>query len=243
MPEGIADVLIIVRILLGYGFHLAKTLEHRAVARGFATVAQFFGTARVAAIRWRLARGLLRAMALERVLLARAARGRDLVRLQPRQYAPRPAPAVPANAMAEPERPMPAPVRRPDPDEAFDPDTLPTIEQLQAEIRRRPIGRALADICSDLGVSPSLCDGNLWFAITCALMWYRGNLPRLMKEFRRREVHFCNTEADRNPALGWPEPTRDGIRRVLGFFIGEAPVVPFPLAAPPAPASGVPRPP
>ena len=42
-----------------------------------------------------------------------------------------------------------------------------------------------------------------------------------MKDFRRREVRFCDTEADRNPALDWPEPTRDGIRRVLGFFIGE----------------------
>ena len=59
-----------------------------------------------------------------------------------------------------------------------------------------------------------------------ALMWYRGNLPKLMKELRRRAVQFCDTEADRNPALGWPESTRDGTRRLVGFFIGEPPVLP-----------------
>ena len=74
-------------------------------------------------------------------------------------------------------------------------------------------------------------------------MWYRGNLPRLMKEFRRREVAFCDNEADRNPALDWPARTRDGIRRRLGFFIGEPPATPFPLPAPPRPPAPVPRPP
>ncbi len=245
MPQNIAHLLAIVRVLIGYGLHLAETLEHRAAARGFATIARFFGTARTATIHARLCRGLLRAMALERVLLARAARGRDLVAYKPRQPAPhaaRPADAraadtlvaQAAHTLAAPPPAAPHPGRRPDPDEAPDPAKLPTLEQLEAEIRRRPIGRALADVCGDLGISPSLCQGNFWFEITCGLMWYRGNLPRLMKAFRRREVHFCDTEADRNPALGWPEPTRDGIRRVMGFFIGEPPVPPFPWPVPPA---------
>ncbi len=235
VPQNIADLLAILHVLIGYGLHLAETLEHRAAARGFAVVAQFFGTARVAAIRNRLARGLLRAMALERVLLARAARGRDLVFYKPRKATPRatpPAHLQAAVSAAMPERPQPRPVRRADPDEVPDPARLPTLDQLEADIRRRPVGRALADICSDLGVSPSLCEGRVWLAVSCAIMWYRGNLPRLMKEFRRREVVFCNTEADRNPALGWPERTRDGNRRMLGFFIGETPVMPFPGSSP-----------
>ena len=124
-----------------------------------------------------------------------------------------------------------------------DPAHLPTVAQFEAEIRRRPIGRTVADICSDLGISPSLCDGRLWLALSGAIMWYRGNLPRLMKEFRRREIRFCDTEADRNPALGWPERTRDGNRRMLGFFIGQPPVTPFPLPAPPPPLAAVSRPP
>src|SRR5487761_2739502 len=72
VPQNIADVLTLLHILLAYGRHLAATLEPRA-----------------AAILARLSRGMLRLMALERVLLARAARGRDLVFLQPRRRAAR----------------------------------------------------------------------------------------------------------------------------------------------------------
>ncbi len=246
VPENIAHLLAIIHVLLGYGLHLAQTLEHRAVARGFSVIAQFFGTARVATIRARLCRGLLRAMALEQVLLARAARGRDLVISRRREPAPRaaqPAAVQPAAATAESQPPRRRPARNPDPDEEPDPANLPTVEQFVAEIRRRPIGRALADICADLGISPSLCQGNFWFEITCGIMWYRGNLPKLMKGFRRREIHFCDTEADRNPALGWPEPTRAGIRRSLGFFIGEPPVTPFPLPDVPRRQAAVAQPP
>ncbi len=244
IPQNIADLLVIVRILLGYGLHLAETLDRRAASRTFSVIAQFFGTARVAPIRVRLARGLLRAMALEQVLLARAARGRDLVFYKPRTRAAQP----PARAHAAPPvggrlPARPHPVRRPDPEEPTDLAGLPTVAQLQAEIRRRPIGRALADICQDLGISPSLCEGRFWLALSCAIMWYRGNLPRVMKEFRRREVVFCDTEADRNPALDWPERTRDGIRRRLGFFIGQPPVTPFLPQTPPPVPTAVPRPP
>ncbi len=243
VPQNIAEMLAIVHVLMGYGLHLAQTLEHRAVARGFAVIAQFFGTARVPVIRTRLARGLLRALALERVLLARAARGRDLVFYRPREPARPAARPHAAASRAEPHPSRPVPARGPGLDEHPAPDALPTLDQLEAEIRRRPIGRAITEICSDLGISPSLCEGRFWFALSCAMMRYRGNLPRLMKEFRRREVVFCNTEADRNPALGWPEPTRDGNRRMLGFYIGEQPAMPFPLPTPPPSQAAVAQPP
>ena len=205
------------------------------------TIAQFFGTARVPAIRARLARGLLRAMALERVLLARAARGRDLVFYKPRDAAPPRRATGPARQPAAARRTArrrrarsAAPTRTKPPI----PTHLPTLAQLEAEIRRRPIGRALADICARPRHLPQPVRAAISGSRSPArIMWYRGNLPRLMKEFRRREVRFCDTEADRNPALGWPEPTRDGIRRMLGFFIGEPPVTPFP-AARAAPAAG-----
>ena len=128
VPQGIADVLTIVHILLAYGRHLMETLEHRAVARGFSVIAQFFGTARVPAILARLSRGILRAQALERVLLARAARGRDLIYLQPRTHAAReaqPPLPQPPPSHAEPQPPRPAPVRRPDPDEPPIPPICP----------------------------------------------------------------------------------------------------------------------
>ncbi len=112
--------------------------------------------------------------------------------------------------------------------------------QLREQLRRRPVGATLADICHDLGVSPRLCDGGFWLALSSAMMWYRGNLPKLMQELRRRETRFCNTEADRNPALGWPEPTRDGIRRLVGFRIGEPPAAPALPPAPPGPGPALP---
>lgn len=220
LPEGIAAVLILVRVLLAYGRHLSATVEHRATARSFSVIAQFFGTARVPFILARLSRGILRATALERVLLARAARGRDLVVLQPRRR------VQPQGAQPAAGQQLSHPVRRPAPDELPE---FPTLEQLEAEIRRRPIGRAIADICRDLGVSPSLCEGSLWTALFQAITWYRGNFPKYYKDIRKREVDFAaEWDRDRTHAFDWPEQTRPGIRRVLGFFIGEPPVSPFP---------------
>ena len=227
VPEGIAAVLVIVRILLEYGRHLTATLEHRAAARSFSVIAQFFGTARVPVILARLSRGILRAMALERVLLARAARGRDLVFFQPRWRAERAAPPPAPQPPAEQTPPKPRPVRAELPE-------FPTLEQLQADIRRRPIGHAIADICRDLGVSPSLCESRFNTVLYQAIAWYRGNFPKYYKEIRSREIEFAaEWDRDGTRALDWPEQTRDGIRRILGFFIGEEPVSPFPPSVPP----------
>ena len=235
MPERIAQILPVLHILLDYGRHLAETLEHRAVARGFSVIAQCFGTANVAAILARVCRGIMRAVALERVLLARAARGRDLVAPQPRagvRRKPQPAPE-PGAESADPSKPaaQPAalrPARRAEPEQPPDLGHLPSLEQLEAEVRRRPVGRVIADICSDLGVAPRLCAGGFWNEILQTLLCYRGSVAGFSKEMRRREVCF-EKELDRQPALGWPEQKRDAIRRALGFFIGEPPVMPFPI--------------
>ena len=240
VPPNIAALLVIVRILLGYGRHLANTLERRAAGRGFATIAQFFGTARLPAIQARLARGLLRAMALEQVLLARAARGRDLVfytRRDPDDRPPQPAHAQPALQAAAP--PPPRPARRPAPDEPPDPANLPTLEQLTAYIRRRPVGHAIADICRDLGVAPTLCDGILWNALYEAITWYRGSFLRYYRDMRKRRVAYADEwDRDTTHAFDWPAETRDGVRGALGFFIGEPGATPLsPPALAPAAAA------
>jgi hypothetical protein len=228
VPEGIAAVLAILRILLAYGSHLQATLEHRATARSFSTIAQFFGTACVPAILARLSRGILRAMALERVLLARAARGRDLVASGPRWPTQRV--AQPALQAAEPPPPpKPRPVRAELPE-------FPTLEQLETEIRRRPIGHAIADICRDLGVSPCLCEGSFWNALYDAITWYRGNFHKYYGEIRNREIQFAaEWDTDRTRRFDWPDQTREGLRRVLGCFIGE----PLDDPAPPCMPTGV----
>ena len=59
-------------ILAAYGRHLADTIEHRAVWRGFTTIAQFFGTASLAIILPHLRRGIICAVALPSASCSRA---------------------------------------------------------------------------------------------------------------------------------------------------------------------------
>ena len=250
VPANIGQILHILRILLNYGHHLADTIEHRAAARGFSVIAQCFGTAKVPMILAHLRRGIMRAVALERLLLARAARGRDLTIQQPRTNAPRKAPPTPEPGTEPQAAPAPAaateapPRARPaSPDAPFDLAHLPSMAQLEAEVRRRPVGRVIADICQDLGVAPRLCAGGFWNDIFDALRRYRGNLVRLSGEMSRREACF-ERELDRQPSLGWPEDSREAIRRVLGFLVGEPPVDPCPaLATACLPAAAALRPP
>jgi hypothetical protein len=225
-PANIAQILHILHILLGYGRHLADTIERRAGARGFSVIARYFGTAKVAVILAHLYRGIMRAVVLERRLLARAARGRDLVvpplRVRPERKAePVPEAGMPQAAPAEPEARMAAPVRTPraDPDAPLDLAHLPTMEQLAAEDRRRPIGRVIADICRDLGVSPGLCAGSFWTELSDALTKYRGNPAGYYVGLHRR-AKSLEQELDKRPGLDWPEG-REAMRQVLGFFIGE----------------------
>src|ERR1700728_3412027 len=78
MPARIVALLHTVRIMLGFGRHLAETVTHRSAGPDLNPIAACFGTGRLGAILAHLQRGLLRAAALERLLLARAARGRDI---------------------------------------------------------------------------------------------------------------------------------------------------------------------
>jgi hypothetical protein len=274
-PARIAEILAVVSVLASYGRHLGQTLEQRAVARGFATIARFFGTVTIDTILAHLQRGLMRAIALERMLLLRAARGRDLRILAPRAASRREPPAedVPAPGQTAgsslPEALTPAQaaatqaaatqaaaareaaakgagerlVRRIARNEPLTLDTMPRMEEIEAEVRSSPVGRTIAAICRDLGISPSLCDGMFWNRLFDAIRLYRGSLGSLVLDMKRREQRF-EKEAWKHPGLEWPEESREGIRRVLGFFIGEtsadraaavaAPGAPTAMAAPAA---------
>src|SRR5579862_1217830 len=78
LPNNIAVILHAACILLDYGRHLIDTVRHRATAPNFNAIAACFGTANLATILAHLNRGILRAAALQRVLLARAATGQDI---------------------------------------------------------------------------------------------------------------------------------------------------------------------
>ena len=247
VPERIAVMLEIVQVLLHYGRHMAATIEHRALWRGFATIAQFFGTATIPVILAHIQRGIMRAVALERTLLARAARGRDLVilarRVRSRRSEPpaaraqavaalpdRSAAAPPqsAEAPSSPAASAPKPAQRPSRG-AKEPLTLanlPSMAEIEAEVRRQHPGQTLANIMSDFGIAPTLCEGTFWTQLFLALRCYGGSLNRFLAEKQRREKRF-EAEQWRHPNLGWPEATRDGVRKVVGFFIGDPPADPY----------------
>jgi hypothetical protein len=236
IPARIAALLHTVRILLGYGRHLAETAERRSASTDFNAVAACFGTGRLCAILAHLQRGLLRAAALERVLLQRAARGRDIGCVAPSERATAPAdpPAAPADPPAEQSADAPAgplaearvarnPARLSRPAGWNDPELfMPTLEELEAQVRRRPLGRTLVEICLDLAVVPGFCTGAFWNELFDSIRLHGGSVATLMLEKVRREEAFCK-EQDRTLGSNWDwqEMGREALRRVLGFCIGD----------------------
>jgi hypothetical protein len=224
MPAGIAAFLHTVRVLLGFGRHLAETATQRSANADFNAIAACFGTGRLYAILAHLQRGILRAMALERVLLARAARGRDIGVATPgeRVIAAPVAPAAGQPVQAPATRQLAARPSRPagwnDP-EIF----MPTSQELEAQVRRRPIGRTLVEICLDLAVVPGFCAGPFWNTLFDSIRLHGRSVAALMQEKLRRQEAFCK-ELDNKPGSNWDwlEMGREAVRRVLGFFIGEA---------------------
>ena len=249
IPARIAALLHTVRILLGYGRHLAETAERRSASTDFNAVAACFGTGRLCAILAHLQRGLLRAAALERVLLQRAARGRDIGCVAPSERATATAyqaaaPAdLPAGGTDQPADPPGGPAELPDVEQPAaaqvartaatrrsrpagwnDPELfMPTLEELEAQVRRRPLGRTLVEICLDLAVVPGFCTGAFWNELFDSIRLHGGSVATLMLEKVRREEAFCK-EQDRTLGSNWDwqEMGREALRRVLGCFIGEA---------------------
>jgi hypothetical protein len=132
-PSRSGGLLALVRKLIDYRRELAATIRQRTAADPIFAKARF-GTADLALILARIARGLHLAGALEARVLRRAA-----------HLDARPRPGKPRSAATPPTAPR---VAEADPR----PAGLPTPEQIAAEIRRRPIGAVIADICRDLGI-------------------------------------------------------------------------------------------
>src|SRR5580692_10276168 len=143
MPARIAALLHTVRIMLGFGRNLAETAKQRSTSHDFNAIAACFGTGRLFAIMAHLQRGILRATALENVLLERAARGRDIGLGAPRKLAAA-APAVPADPPVEQSVEAPVVRKEPRPTRPVgwnDPELfMPTLEEMEAQARRRPYG-------------------------------------------------------------------------------------------------------
>jgi hypothetical protein len=232
VPEYVAAILYAVGILLGYGRHLLDTVRHRATAPTFPTIAAAFGTANLSTILAHLDRGILRATALQNMLFARAETGRDInivirrVRTAEAPPAPTdPQPEQPADQPATPKAaPRPSPPPGSDNPELF----MPTLEELERQVRRRAVGRTITDICRDLAVVPGFCTPAFWNGIFEIMHYFGGSVENLVREKLHREQKFIQEQDKKlGSTLDWLYLKRDELRQVLGFFIGEPPVDPF----------------
>jgi hypothetical protein len=163
-PSRAGRLLDLVRKLIDYGKELAATLRHHSATIDLAAATRPFGTRDIALILARITRGPHLANALEARLVQNAAR----LDAAPRPRAT-PAAARPAAAGRPPAAPS-AYARL---------AHLPTPEQIAAEVRRRPIGAVIADICRDLGIMPS---HPLWREVQMAMIRYGGSLANLVRD-------------------------------------------------------------
>jgi hypothetical protein len=196
MPAALGRVLLLVRKLIDYGKQLASTVQQRAAAPGFALFASPFGTTDLAVILACITSGLRRAATLEVRLCRCAARGQDLtpapIRL-PVASGPRPVRQV------VPPDPQPA-------DPTKDPRLahLPTEEQIAAEVRRRPVGAVIVDICRDLGIAPGDLDRAFWDEISHAIIMYGGSLAGFFTNLHKQLFACFSGEHSGRADPGWP---------------------------------------
>jgi hypothetical protein len=186
-PSRSGRLLALVRKLIDYGRELAATARHR-VAADPAFARQCFGTAELTVIFARITRGLLLAQALEERVLRRAV----WLNKGPRPRKPRPAPRPKLPAFPPAEQRL---------------ARLPTVPQIAAEIRRRPIGAVIADICRDLGIAGS---HPLWREVQHALIRHGGSLARLIRDILDRAFPLPRPQSPAPEAALPAYPTLSG---------------------------------
>jgi hypothetical protein len=181
-PSRAGRLICLVRQLIDYGRQLAATLRDNQHP---------FSASDIALILARITRGLLRAEALEARIIRTAAK-LDAEPAPPRTPSHRRSPPASAAARST-EAATSALVPGPDP-------AIPTPEQIADEVRRRPIGAVIADICRDLGITPN---HPLWRELSHLIIRYDGNLANLVKDIIDRAFH----RAAAYWPLAWPAPS------------------------------------
>jgi hypothetical protein len=193
-PSRTGRLLGLVRKLIDYGKGLASALQQRASATNLAVITRNFGTTDIALIVAHITRALHCAVLLEARLLNRR------IGQQADGPAPTSSPSRPALTSSLSPR-QPRADRFAD---GSDPGLahLPTVRDIAAEIRRRPVGAVLADICRDLGIVPS---DPLWRELRLAIAEYGGNFAALFKDtYKRVSIAIFGPPAVESPA--WPAP-------------------------------------
>ena len=164
-------------------------------------------------------------MMLEKYLLARAAQGRDI------EPTPIPEPAdqdeiAGLDLKSRPESQGATKPRKaspvPDPNDPLH-FYIPTLTELESQVRRRSIGRTIAEICLDLGVSPASCDGACWHELYLAMTNFGGDFHQFHEVQTRRREAFKKERKKRPDTWNWQlwDKPRDGVRQMLGYILGE----------------------
>jgi hypothetical protein len=162
-------LLSLVRKLIDYGKDLAATLQQRTAATNLAAITRPFGKIDIALILARITQGLHRAAALEARLIDRA------------QHEEAGLPTVSASPPRQPRAAPPTAQCPSDADSRI--ARLPTPEQIPAEVRRRPVGAVIADICREFGIMP---DHPLWRELSLAIVMNGGDLNALLTDIFKR---------------------------------------------------------
>ena len=83
------------------------------------------------------------------------------------------------------------------------PTRLPTAGDIAAEVRRRPVGAVIADICRDFGIVPS---NPLWRELSLVIIENGGNLATLFKDtWKRLTIWLTNPPTAVRPAAAAPD--------------------------------------
>jgi hypothetical protein len=198
-PTRIQRLLDLVRWIVTYGQELAATLQQGTDPRRFATIASRFQTTDLAAILARITRGLMLAGALEARLAERQGRGRDVapspIRLPSARHS-----TAGTNPRVRHTNIIDLPL-----------DRLPSAEALAAELRRRPIGAVLVDICRDLCVLPGDLTRGRWDELAQAVIAYGGTMATLLfgcplhERAKERALRFLAGQPF-DEALAWIVP-------------------------------------
>ena len=163
----VTRLLVVVRWLIDFGTRCADCLREGNPSQEYIDTFAFrFRTRDMSLILARITRGLLLAAGLEAKLADIQARGRDISRAPP----PRDAGGRSGRGPGKPRPPRPGNIID------LPLDRLPTAQEIAEELRRRPIGAVLVDICRDLSIGPQDMSGPQWRALYAAVIEYGGSL-------------------------------------------------------------------
>ncbi len=197
VPDGIAGLLCLLRWIIGRGQQLAATLQQNAPGPDRSWFVFRYRTRDLAAVLTRIQRGLMLAAGLQDRLVRRAATGRDVAPVPLRDPQPR------QPGEGEPQRKrtgrriciVDLPL-----------DRLPAAQEIAEELRYRPIGAILVDICRDLGILPGDLPGALQELLSDSILQYGGCLVVLL--FKEQNAHIRKLIAAQRSMLAAPSISR-----------------------------------